>query len=62
MGKRGGGFKLSRGGGTGISKLLQYGGRKIDLQTIYEWIVKMISMLFYGTKNQYRWRANESKN
>ena len=40
-----------RGGGN---KLLQYGEKKkMDFQTIYEWIVKMISMLFYGTKNQY---------
>lgn len=49
-----------RGGGN---KLLQQGGKKIDFQAIYEWIVKMISMLFYGTKNQYCWRANNvSKN
>lgn len=56
MGKRGGGFKLSSGGVSG-NKLLQQGGKKIDFQAIYEWIVKMISMLFYGTKTQYRWRA-----
>lgn len=65
MGRKGGGFKLSSGGAvTGISKLLQFGGKKIDFQAIYEWIVRMISMLFYGTKdkNQYRWRANGSKN
>ena len=49
-----------RGGGN---KLLQYGEKKMDFQAIYEWIVKMISMLFYGTKNQYFWRANNvSKN
>ena len=70
MGKRGGGFKLSKGGSGnkllqfGGSKLLQFGGKKIDFQAIYEWIVKMISMLFYGTKDKdrYRWRANGSKN
>jgi hypothetical protein len=62
MGKRGGGFKLSKGGGVSGNKLLQFGGKKIDFQAIYDWIVKMISMLFYGTKNQYRWRANGSKN
>ena len=57
-----GGSKLLQFGGSkllqfGGSKLLQFGGKKIDFQAIYEWIVKMISMLFYGTKDRYRWRG-----
>ena len=53
MGKNG--RKNGRKGGG--NKCLQVGG-KINFQTIYKWIVRMISILFYGTENRYRWRSS----
>lgn len=44
--------KKQSGGGC-----IQVGGQ-INFQTIYEWILRMISNLFYGTKKRYRWTTS----